>query len=109
MFSQLLRLSQHSIIYGFGREVLEIFKAQNAISKLWNILGFIDDNKELHNKILNEYPVLGGLEWLTMNNEDNLGFVCAIGNCETRNKVAEKLHKMGVNFYNAIHPSFIMS
>jgi sugar O-acyltransferase (sialic acid O-acetyltransferase NeuD family) len=94
---------------GFGREVLEIFKAQNAVSEVWNILGFIDDNEELHNNILNGYPVLGGLEWLTINKKDNLGCVCAIGSCETRKEVAEKLHKMGVNFYNAIHPSVIMS
>lgn len=94
---------------GFGMEVLEIFKAQNAVSEVWNILGFIDDNRELHNKILNGYPVLGGLEWLKINNKDNMGCVCAIGSCETRKKVAEKLHKMGVDFYNAIHPSVIMS
>ena len=31
---------------GFGREVLEIFKDQNKISQTWNVLGFIDENKE---------------------------------------------------------------
>ena len=94
---------------GFGREVLEIFKAQNKISKTRDILGFIDEDKQLHGKIMNGYPVLGGLDWLREHNNNNLGCVCAIGTCETRKQVVEKLQEIGVNFYNAIHPSVIMS
>lgn len=94
---------------GFGREVLEIFKAQNKISKTWDILGFVDEDKQLHGKIMNGYPVLGGLDWLREHNNDNLGCVCAIGTCETRKQVVEKLQEIGVNFHNAIHPSVIMS
>jgi sugar O-acyltransferase (sialic acid O-acetyltransferase NeuD family) len=94
---------------GFGREVLEIFKAQNKMSKIWHILGFIDENRELHGSIINNYPVLGGLDWLREHNNNNLGCVVAIGTCETRKQVVEKLQEIGVNFYNAIHPSVIMS
>ena len=94
---------------GFGREVLEIFKDHNRVSKTWNILGFIDENKELHGKMVNGYPVLGGLDWLRRNNSNDLGCVCAIGTCETRKRVVERLHEIGVSFYNAIHSSVIMS
>jgi|TARA_B100000315_G_scaffold156705_1_gene145239 sugar O-acyltransferase (sialic acid O-acetyltransferase NeuD family) len=94
---------------GFGREVLEIFKAQNQISMVWNILGFIDENEKLHGKETNGYPVLGGLEWLKAHNNTNLGCICAIGNCEIRKQVVERLQAMGIKFYNAIHPSVIMS
>ena len=94
---------------GFGREVLEIFKDQNRVSTTWDILGFIDENKELHGKIVNGYPVLGGLDWVRKHNNDNLGCVCAIGICETRKRVVERLQEIGVNFYNAIHPSVIIS
>lgn len=94
---------------GFGREVLEIFKDRNRVSKIWNILGFIDENKELHGKMVNGYPVLGGLDWLRRHNSNDLGCVCAIGACETRKRVVERLRQIGVNFYNAIHPSVIMS
>lgn len=94
---------------GFGREVIEIFNDQNKLKKKWNMLGFIDDNKELHGKIVNNYPVLGGLEWLEENNDENLGCVCGIGTPETTKKIVEKLHKIDVKFYNAIHPSVIMS
>lgn len=94
---------------GFGREVLEIFKDQNKISKTWDILGFIDDNEELHGKKINGYPILGGLDWFREHNDNNLGCVCAIGTCEIRKRVVERLQETGVNFYNAIHPSVIMS
>lgn len=94
---------------GFGREVLEIFKDQNAISQTWDILGFIDENDKLIGKIVNGYPVLGGLAWLKDYNRPGMGCVCAVGNCETRRKVIEKLQEVGVNFYNAIHPSVIIS
>ena len=94
---------------GFGREVLEIFKDRNKISKTWNILGFIDEDKQLHRKILNGYPVLGGFDWLREHRGDNLGCVCAIGTCETRKQVIEKLRETGISYYNAIHPSVIMS
>jgi len=90
---------------GFGREVLQIFKDQNKISQTWNMLGFVDENKELHGKVVNGYPVLGGLNWLKEHKNDDLGCVVAIFSCEARKRVAEKLEKAGVNFYNAIHPS----
>lgn len=94
---------------GFGREVLEIFKAQNEISSSWDVLGFIDDKADLHGKILNGYPVLGGLEWLEKNKKRGLGCVCAIGDCESRRHVTDKIQYTGIRFYNAIHPSVIMS
>lgn len=93
---------------GFGREVLEIFKDQNKISQTWNMLGFIDENEELHGKIINNYPVLGGFDWLRKHMSNNLGCVVAIGTCEIRKQVVEKLQEIGVNFYNAIHPSVII-
>ena len=94
---------------GFGREVLEIFKDQNKIEKQWNMLGFIDEDVRLQGKLMNGYPVLGGLDWLKEHNNTNLGCVVAIGTCETRKAVVKKLQEMGVHFYNAIHPSVIMS
>lgn len=92
---------------GFGREVIEIFKDQNKKKKKWNILGFIDDNKKLHGKTINNYLVLGGLDWFNRHND--VGCVCAIGEPEIKKKIVEKLQKMDVNFYKAIHPSVIMS
>lgn len=93
---------------GFGRETLEILKDCNKVLKTWNVMGFIDEDKNLHGKIINNYPVLGGLEWMRENNRSGLGCICAIGTCETRKQVVEKLEGIGIPFYNAIHPSVII-
>jgi sugar O-acyltransferase (sialic acid O-acetyltransferase NeuD family) len=92
---------------GFGREVLEIFKDINKQKKKWEILGFIDSNIALHGKIINNYPVLGGLHWFETHKD--VACVCAIGEPEAKKKVADELKKMDVHFCNAIHPSVIMS
>ena len=92
---------------GFGREVLEIFKDQNKKKKNWNILGFIDGNTELHGKIINNYPVLGGFDWFE--NHKDTSCVCAVGEPKTKKKIIEELRKRNVTFCNAIHPSVIMS
>jgi len=93
----------------FGREVLEIFKDQNKISETWNILGFIDENELLRGKIINNYPILGGLDWLKEHNDDNLGCVVAINTCEKRKQMIGRLQEIGTNFYNIIHPSVIIT
>ena len=94
---------------GFGREVLEIFKDQNKIKPKWNIVGFIDDDKTISGKMINGFPVLGGLDWLKVHTVENLACVCAIGVPETRKQIIARLQKIGVKFCNAIHPSVIMS
>ncbi|MDI7260831.1 MAG: hypothetical protein QME90_13025 [Thermodesulfobacteriota bacterium] len=78
---------------GFGREALEIFKDCNKMSKTWNVLGFIDEDKRLYGKMINNLPVLGGLEWRREHNNSELGCICAIGTCETRKQVVEKLEE----------------
>jgi len=93
---------------GFGREVMEIFKDENKINKKWDILGFIDENLELHGKQINGFPVVGGLDWL-IEHKDEVGCVIAIGDSKTRKSIASKLERNGVTFVNAIHPSVIMS
>ncbi len=94
---------------GFGREVLEIFKGCNTICRTWDIAGFIDEDERLHGTTINGYPVLGGLDWVRDHRADFDGCVCAIGDCETRKQVVERLQRVGVRFFNAIHPSVLMS
>jgi len=93
----------------FGREVIEIFKCQNKEKKSWDILGFLDDNKKLHEKEFNGFSVLGGLEWLKSNDSENLYCVIAIGTPKIQRIVFEKVKKYGARFTKAIHPSVIMS
>ncbi len=71
---------------GFGREVIEIFKDNNKQKKKWNILGFIDSNIELKGKSVNNYPVLGGLDWFESHKD--VECVCAIGEPKKKKKAA---------------------
>ena len=92
---------------GFGREVLEIFKDQNKQKKQWQILGFIDSSAEMQGKTVNNYPVLGGVDWF--DTHPDVPCVVAIGDPKPKKKMITELQKRHVTFCNAIHPSVIMS
>ena len=86
---------------GLGREVLEVLK--KSLHHKQKILGFIDDNQELHGVMVNDYPVLGGCEWFK-DNPETLA-VCGIGDNRTRMKVTKRVEDMGIEFTNAVHPN----
>lgn len=93
---------------GFAREVAWLIEDINESSKQWNLKGFIDDNKNLHGKIVNGYKVLGGFEFL--NNKSELYYVCAVGNSIVREKIIkEKCSQYNIKPAILIHPSVIMN
>ena len=46
---------------GFAREVAWLIEDINKDKKQLDLIGFIDENEANHGKVLNGYPVLGGL------------------------------------------------
>ena len=100
---------------GFGREVLWLIRDSNSSTDAGNekgvphfdILGFVDDNPSIHNKIICDVPVLGSKEWFFENRD--VFAVCSIGNPRIRMKVVEFLEKNGIKFQTVIHPSIKMS
>ena len=94
---------------GFAREVLWIYRDANQEKYEWDVLGFVDENVENHNKILCDLPVLGGFEWFDKNAHSDLYVVCAIGSPRTKKKVIEKCLIRNLNFCSIIHPSVKMS
>lgn len=94
---------------GFGREVLWLVNRINEKEKIWDIQGFIDDNKSLHGKIENDYKVLGSCEYLKNLSEDTY-VVISIGSAKIKEKIAEKLKEYSnVHFTTLIDPSVIIS
>lgn len=77
---------------GLGREVLCVLEELNDKKSIWNIKGFVDDNPELCNVVVNEYPVLGGTDWLC-NYPDDLMVVCCIANPSVRSKLINKIKR----------------
>jgi len=94
---------------GFGREVLDIFLAENKIFEKWEILGFVDDNPELHGKLLNGYPVLGSFDWFNTVNTEEIRVVVGMGDNEVRKKVVNKAKEKGLGFCTIIHPSVVVT
>jgi sugar O-acyltransferase (sialic acid O-acetyltransferase NeuD family) len=94
---------------GLGRETLFVARDCNKIKKEWDILGFIDGDKSLHGKMIDECPVLGDFSWLCEHIDTNIYGICGIGNTKLREKIAKKGKKIGLNFVSLIHPSVKMS
>lgn len=92
---------------GFAREVAWLIEEINKEEKKWNILGYIDENKENHGKIINGYEVLGDFEWF--NNKENIYCVCAVGNTRAKKSMVKKAIDKGAKFATLIHPDTRMS
>ena len=92
---------------GMGKEVLWTLMDINKVSNVFDVIGFLDDDKKLHGKKINGYSILGGINWLS--NKKKIGCVVAIGDSKIRERVVKKLKNFNVSFPSIIHPSVIMS
>lgn len=94
---------------GCGKDFLWTILDCNKISKQFEVIGFIDDDKSLKGKKIKNIPVLGGLEWFLTKRSKNVSCVVAIADCKIRKKIVQKLEKKQVKFPTIIHPSIIHS
>ncbi|WP_050636069.1 acetyltransferase [Candidatus Stoquefichus sp. SB1] len=83
---------------GFGREVAWLIEELNE----WNIAGFIDDNEEIQNTLINDIPVAGGISFLSGVDKE-INVVIAIGNPVIREKIVSILESNP----NIIFPNII--
>lgn len=89
---------------GHGKEVAQILAEQYANDSKCKILGFIDENINLHGKKINNLPVLGGISWLEEHRTDSLRVICAVGNPKIMKMLVDKINQQKIEFINAIHP-----
>ena len=90
---------------GVGRETTFLIEEINKVKPTWNILGIIDDNKEIHGKIINGYTILGGLSYLEKyeEKEEKPEVVIAIANYIVKKNIVSKINNK-FNFATIIHP-----
>jgi len=88
---------------GFGREVAWIIEDINRVGKRFELLGFVDDDPQMKGRILNGYPVLGGIEYLER--KRSLGIALGLGLPVARHKVMRRLEHLDLKYPNLIHPS----
>lgn len=94
---------------GFAREALWVFRDANEEKKEWEVLGFIDENKENHGTIICKLPILGGYEWFDNKKYSDLYVINSIGSPKTKRKVLEKAISKNLKFCSVLHPTVMMS
>lgn len=87
---------------GFGCEALSVAEALNIANKEWDILGFIDDTKEIGKEVFRGYKVIGSIsEWTPKENEY---FSIGISSPKGKEIVYNLLKSKGAKFATLISP-----
>jgi len=94
---------------GFGREVAWAVERQNKVTPTWNLLGYMDDNDEIQDKLINGYKVLG--KTTDVSRYLDAYFVCAIGSSRIRELIINRVKSINpeIKFGTVIDPSVEMS
>lgn len=101
-------MTKQTVIYGAGRQGMIVLETLRAAGES-EIIGFLDDNEEIHGKTLHGLPVFGGIEWAVTNETgSNLGVIVAIGNNDARVAIGGKLRNTGYELANVVHPTVMM-
>jgi sugar O-acyltransferase (sialic acid O-acetyltransferase NeuD family) len=91
---------------GFARETAEAVRALNAGKPSWHLLGFLDDNPELHGQTVGGLPVLGPIELIHAH--PNASITIATGrpdNYVSRRLIADRLDLADERYTTIIHPT----
>ncbi|HZE73110.1 MAG TPA: acetyltransferase [Pyrinomonadaceae bacterium] len=83
---------------GHGREVSDILRAQTATE----IVGFIDDCKEIHGNEVDGLPVLGDWSWFDSVRPAEFAVVCAVGSPQLCRRLIQRAKSLGLGFASAI-------
>lgn len=89
---------------GVGRETALIVEEINKVNKEWNLLGFIDDNKDLIGKRINGYRVIGNRIYLNCRDKE-IYVVIAIANNFIKEELVKYLTNENIKYATLIHPS----
>lgn len=88
---------------GHAREVAEIVEHSWKECGTSPLLGFLDEDSTRHGTEVDDYPVLGGLEWLKAN-VGSVAVIVAIGDISVRKRVVNEVEAVGAPFARAISP-----
>ncbi len=82
---------------GHAKVIADIVHKNNDI-----VIGFLDDNKPIGEKIIGSYEVIGSISDIEKIKKDNIEFIIGIGNNLVRKEIAQKYK---IKYYTAIHKS----
>ena len=94
---------------GFGREVAWLVERINEIKPTWNLIGFIDDDESIQERVINGYKVLGKTSDIKRFTDTYI--VCAVGSSKVRKKIINNIKAINqsIKFGTLIDPSVQMS
>lgn len=91
---------------GFGRETAEAVRAVNAVRPTWDLLGFLDDDAELHGTTVGGVPVLGLPS--VVHDHPAAQVVITTGRPDSyfsRREIAQRLGLAAERYATVIHPT----
>lgn len=91
---------------GFGREVKMLVDQINHEKNMYDFIGYFDDGEE-KGKLINGFPVLGGMKELNQFDE-SLNLVFAIGNPSTKRKIFKNVDNSNIKYPSLIHPNVLL-
>jgi len=89
---------------GHGREVAEIVRHQARQGGQLPLLGFIDEQCDLHNQVIDGLPVLGDWGWFREIDRGDISVLCAVGLPHVCRRLVQRATRLGLTFTNAISP-----
>jgi len=88
---------------GFGCEAVDVAEGINNSHPEWNILGFLDDNKEVGSEIFRGYKVIGKInDWQP---KDTEYFSLGVSSPQVKCKLYNLMKAKGANFATLIAPN----
>jgi sugar O-acyltransferase (sialic acid O-acetyltransferase NeuD family) len=94
---------------GFARELLWVFREANDVNPQWDVLGFVDEDKSKHGKIICGLPVLGGFDWFEESDRKSVRVLSGVGSTLAKKHLADVSKRLGLEFCSLIHPDTRMS
>lgn len=94
---------------GAGWDIVSLVKAINNIQPEWNILGFLDDNKDLYDKSFCGVKIIGTIDDAL--HYPNAYFISSIANPNNRiirRRIWDRVKAFNLQFACLIHPSVVL-
>lgn len=91
---------------GFGRETAEAVRALNRIESTWLLLGFVDDDRQLHGTSIGGVPVVGPID--AVRDYPDADVVICTGRPDSfgsRRHIAERVGLDDERYATVIHPA----
>lgn len=94
---------------GFARELLDVIDAVNQEKPQYEVLGYVvDPQYGAPGTVINEKPILGGIDWLSRRSKDTL-VICGVGPSHHRYHLVKRAEAVGCRFFSLVHPTAVLT